>query len=77
MANCGKCNRKIEGKRSEHICDMAKLEDGRLVHMDRLRDEKSDLRKQVEAGAVKVEYQIRRNQPLRRVSEKLGLAREG
>ena len=72
MAHCPKCNRKIKGKRSDHICDLALLSDGRKVHMDRVRNMDDEVRQAIERGDLKVEFQYLRN-PVRTLSEKLGL----
>lgn len=75
MAHCNKCNRKIEGKRSDHLCDLAQLDDGRTVHMDRVRNDDDEIRQAIERGELKVEFQYIRH-PVRSVSEKLGLRRK-
>lgn len=71
---CNTCNRPIKGKSSEHICEMAKLSNGRSVHLNRVTDPDGDVRQQIEEGEVTV---VARSdfQPLKTLSEKLGLAK--
>lgn len=68
---CNTCNRPIKGKKRDHVCNMARLSDGRVVHADRLRDG-GDVRKEIEEGKVTVEHRYINDQPVKTISEKFG-----
>lgn len=73
MANCKKCNREIEGKRGDHICDTIRVEiDGqqRIMHRSRLNTD-NDLKAKLDKGEAKVvERAI--SDPLRSMKDKFG-----
>lgn len=66
---CKDCNRPIKGSRRNHKCDMAKLSDGRIVHMDRVRDPEDEIYKKLEAGELEIAYRINPD-PIKHVNEK-------
>lgn len=47
---CSQCGR----KKHRGLCDMAVLSDGRVVHVSRIDSFTGDIRKEIEAGVVKV-----------------------
>lgn len=71
MAFCKTCNRKIEGKRSEHQCNLVTLDNERVVHASRIDNPQGDVRQQIEDGEAKIEFRHIRN-PLKSVTEKFG-----
>lgn len=71
MAYCKDCNRELERgeRRSDHVCDMAELSDGRIVHMDRVRN--GDIGKEIDEGKVQVKQKWKAD-PVRSIGEKFG-----
>lgn len=69
---CNTCNRPIKGKKSEHDCGLARLSDGRMVRIEKVLDEDSDVRKEIDNGEVTVLARYGQ-EPLMSVSQRMQL----